>query len=66
MEQDPKDRTQELEKVKVDLNPVRAVKNPAQIPAADQEKDKAEDRAGIKAVLGENKISNIHERKINV
>jgi len=27
---------------------------------------KAPDRAGIKAVLGENKISNIHERKITV
>ena len=74
MEQVPKARDREPEKVKAGVNPAKAAKDPAQIPAVDQEAakvgDRAEakvpDKAGIKAVPGENKISNIHERKITV
>jgi hypothetical protein len=31
----------------VELNPVRIAKDPAQIPVADQKKDKAEEKAGV-------------------
>jgi hypothetical protein len=74
MEQGPKARDQEPDKVKVDLKPERAAKGPAQIPAADREKDKAEDRVEAKAtdkvrievVIEKNNINDIHERKIIV
>jgi len=74
MEQGPKAKAQEPEKVKVDLNPARAAKDPAQTPAADQEKDKAGDRteaktpdkAEIEVVFEKNNISNIHDKKITV
>jgi hypothetical protein len=74
MEQGPKARDQEPDKVKVDLKPARAAKGPAQIPAVDREKDKAEDRVEAKAadkvkievVIEKNNINDIHERKIIV
>ena len=74
MEQDPKARDQEPDKVKVDLKPARAAKGLAQIPAPGREKDKAEDRVaaeaadkvGIKVVIEKNNIKDIHERKIIV
>ena len=75
MEQGPKARAQEPDKVKVDLRAVRAAKGPAQIPAVDREKNKAEerveaeskapDKAKIKAFLVENKISNDTLQKNN-
>ena len=49
MEQGHKARDQESEKVRVDLNSARAEKDPTQISAVDQKKDKAEERVEAKA-----------------
>lgn len=56
MEQGPKAREREPEKVKADVNPAKAAEDPAQIPAPDQEKDKEEgraDKAGTRVVIEE-------------
>jgi hypothetical protein len=71
-EQDPKVKVREPEEGKAVVSPEKAARDPAQIPAPDQEKDRAEDgaeveapvKAEIKEVPKENKISNINGRKI--
>ena len=47
MEQGIKTRDQGPKKVGVELNPARVAKDPEQILAAGQEKDKAEEKAGV-------------------
>ena len=71
-EQDPKVKVREPEEGKVVVNPEKAARDPAQIPAPDQGKDRAGEGAEVKApvkaeievMLKKNNISTIRNRNI--
>ena len=73
-EQDQKVKVREPEEGKAVVNPEKAARDPAQIPAPDQGKDRAGEgaevkapvKAGIEVIFEKNNISNIHNRNLIV